>query len=80
MNESENPLQYLESSEEEEVEVESDGDEMEMLTSQIDSYYSQYKSDKEKHEKSYLEALEKKKGLPAQKQRELVRMNEWMRF
>ena len=48
LNESENPLQYLESSEEEEVEVESDGDEMEMLTSQIDSYYSQYKSDKEK--------------------------------
>ena len=52
LNESENPLQYLESSEEEEVEVESDGDEMEMLTSQIDSYYSQYKSDKEKHQNS----------------------------
>ena len=76
LNESENPLQYLESSEEEMMETDSDGDEMELLTNQIDSYYSQYKSDKEKNEKSYLEALEKKKGLPAQKQRELVSVNE----
>ena len=58
------------------METDSDGDEMELLTNQIDSYYSQYKSDKEKNEKSYLEALEKKKGLPAQKQRELVSVNE----
>lgn len=73
LNKSENPLDYLEDSEAEEVmDTDSDVDEMELLTSQIDTLYTAYKDNREKSEKAYLEALEKKKGLPAQKQRELV--------
>ena len=75
MNEVENPLNYLEEENDEETESEdsSDVDEMELLTSQLDSLYSQYQTKREVNEKRYLEELEKKKGLPAQKQRELVR-------
>ena len=75
MNEVENPLNYLEEENDEESESEdtSDVDEMELLTSQLDSLYSQYQTKREVNEKRYLEELEKKKGLPAQKQRELVR-------
>ena len=74
MNEVENPLNYLEEENDEESESEhtSDVDEMELLTSQLDSLYSQYQTKREVNEKRYLEELEKKKGLPAQKQRELV--------
>lgn len=75
LNEVENPLNYLEEENDEESESEdtSDVDEMELLTSQLDSLYSQYQTKREVNEKRYLEELEKKKGLPAQKQRELVR-------
>ena len=75
LNEVENPLNYLEEENDEESESEdtSDVDEMELLTSQLDSSYSQYQTKREVNEKRYLEELEKKKGLPAQKQRELVR-------
>lgn len=77
LNESENPLNYLEDSEEEEVvNTDSDVDEMEYLTTQIDDLYSTYKTNREEHEKKYLEELEKKKGLPAQKQRELNKLDE----
>ena len=74
MNEVENPLNYLEEENDEETESDdsSDVDEMELLTSQLDSLYSQYQIKREVNEKRYLEELEKKKGLPAQKQRELV--------
>ena len=74
MNEVENPLNYLEEENDEESESEdtSDVDEMELLTSQLDSLYSQYQTKREVNEKRYLEELETKKGLPAQKQRELV--------
>ena len=74
LNEVENPLNYLEEENDEESESEdtSDVDEMELLTSQLDSLYSQYQTKREVNEKRYLEELEKKKGLPAQKQRELV--------
>ena len=73
LSKSENPLDYLDDTEEEEViDTDSDVDEMEMLTSQIDNLYTSYKDHMEANEKKYLEALEKKKGLPAQKQRELV--------
>lgn len=75
LNQNENPLNYLEESEEEEeVHTDSDMDEMELLTSQIDNLYTVYKTNREESEKKYLQELEKKKGLPAQKQRELVRM------
>ena len=75
LNEVENPLNYLEEENDEESESEdtSDVDEMALLTSQLDSLYSQYQTKREVNEKRYLEELEKKKGLPAQKQRELVR-------
>lgn len=77
LNESENPLNYLEDSEEEEVvNTDSDVDEMEYLTTQIDDLYSTYKTNREESEKKYLEELEKKKGLPAQKQRELNKLDE----
>ena len=78
LNEVENPLNYLEEENDEETESDdsSDVDEMELLTSQLDSLYSQYQTKREVNEKRYLEELEKKKGLPAQKQRELVR--NWM--
>ena len=74
LNEVENPLNYLEEENDEESESDdsSDVDEMELLTSQLDSLYSQYQTKREVNEKRYLEELEKKKGLPAQKQRELV--------
>ena len=74
MNEVENPLNYLEEENDEESERDdsADVDEMELLTSQLDSLYSQYQTKREVNEKRYLEELEKKKGLPAQKQRELV--------
>ena len=47
-------------------------DEEELLASQLDSMYDAYQTRHAANEKRYLEELEKKKGLPAQKLRELV--------
>ena len=73
LNTSENPLDLLE--EEEEVPVEesdSEEDELDVLQSQLDELYENYKMRHAANEKRYLQELEKKKGLPAQKLRELV--------
>ena len=51
---------------------EEDVDQEELLASQLDSMYENYQTRHAANEKRYLEALEKKKGLPAQKLRELV--------
>ena len=47
-------------------------DEEELLASQLDSMFDAYQTRHAANEKRYLEELEKKKGLPAQKLRELV--------
>ena len=71
LNEAENPLALQEEEPEEEKEEE-DVDQEELLASQLDSMYENYQTRHAANEKRYLEALEKKKGLPAQKLRELV--------
>lgn len=48
-------------------------DELEFLQSQLDQLYDQYKERRTANEKKYLQELEKRKGLPAQKLREQVR-------
>ena len=73
LNTSQNPLDLLE--EEEEVPVkesDSEEDELDVLQSQLDELYENYKIRHAANEKRYLQELEKKKGLPAQKLRELV--------
>lgn len=72
LNETENPLDLLEEEQEEKDEEEADVDEEELLASQLDSMYDAYQTRHAANEKRYLEELEKKKGLPAQKLRELV--------
>ena len=47
-------------------------DEMELLQSQLDNLYENYKVRRAASEKKYLEELEKRKGLPAQRLREQV--------
>ena len=54
-------------------EMDSDIDELELLQSQLDQLYDQYKERRTANEKKYLQELEKRKGLPAQKLREQVR-------
>ena len=54
-------------------ELDSDVDELELLQSQLDNMYDNYKARKAANEKKYLQELEKRKGLPAQKLREQVR-------
>ena len=66
------PLDLLEEEQEEKDEEEADVDEEELLASQLDSMYDAYQTRHAANEKRYLEELEKKKGLPAQKLRELV--------
>ena len=53
-------------------EMDSDIDELELLQSQLDQLYDQYKERRAANEKKYLQELEKRKGLPAQKLREQV--------
>ena len=53
--------------------MDSDVDELEFLQSQLDQLYDQYKERRTANEKKYLQELEKRKGLPAQKLREQVR-------
>ena len=53
--------------------MDSDVDEMELLQSQLDNLYENYKVRRAASEKKYLEELEKRKGLPAQRLREQVR-------
>ena len=53
--------------------MDSDVDELELLQSQLDNMYDNYKARKAANEKKYLQELEKRKGLPAQKLREQVR-------
>ena len=48
-------------------------DEMELLQSQLDNLYENYKVRRAASEKKYLEELEKRKGLPAQRLREQVK-------
>lgn len=76
LNSTENPLELLEAKEEDEEgkgsEEESEEDEMEALQAQLDEMYENYKVRHAANEKRYLQELEKKKGLPAQKLRELV--------
>ena len=76
LNSTENPLELLEAKEEDEEEKgseeESEEDEMEALQAQLDEMYENYKVRHAANEKRYLQELEKKKGLPAQKLRELV--------
>ena len=74
LNETENPLDLLEEEKEEkdDEEEKQDVDEEELLASQLDSMYDAYQTRHAANEKRYLEELEKKKGLPAQKLRELV--------
>ena len=57
---------------EEQQELDSDVDELELLQAQLDTMYDNYKSRKAANEKKYLQELEKRKGLPAQKLREQV--------
>lgn len=72
LNEAEDPLALLQEEEPEEEPEEEDVDQDELLASQLDSLYENYQTRHAANEKRYLEALEKKKGLPAQKLRELV--------
>lgn len=72
LNETENPLDLLEEEEVAANDEEADVDEEELLASQLDSMYDAYQTRHAANEKQYLEELEKKKGLPAQKLRELV--------
>ena len=77
LNTTENPLDWIEKEKEEEEgekEENSDVDEMEVLQAQLDNLYENYKVRHAANEKRYLQELEKKKGLPAQKLRELVGM------
>ena len=53
--------------------MDSDVDEMELLQSQLDNLYENYKVRRAASEKKYLEELEKLKGLPAHRLREQVR-------
>ena len=74
LNTSQNPLDLLE--EEKEVPVEEseedEEDELDVLQSQLDELYENYKMRHAANEKRYLQELEKKTGVPAQKLRELV--------
>lgn len=54
--------------------MDGDVDEMELLQSQLDNLYENYKARRAASEKKYLEELEKRKGLPAQRLREQVEM------
>ena len=77
LNKAENPLDWIDGEKEEaeedgEKEEDSDVDEMEVLQAQLDNLYENYKLRHAANEKRYLQELEKKKGLPAQKLRELV--------
>ena len=72
LNEAEDPLALLQEQEPEQEPEEEDVDQEELLASQLDSMYENYQTRHAANEKRYLEALEKKKGLPAQKLRELV--------
>ena len=75
LNTSQNPLDLLEEEEEvpvEESEEEDEEDELDVLQSQLDELYENYKMRHAANEKRYLQELEKKKGLPAQRLRELV--------
>jgi hypothetical protein len=74
LNQSENPLDWLEEEAHGDETLDEDVDADELLQSQLDELYDTYKERKEIHEKKYLQELEKKKGLPAQKKRELVCM------
>lgn len=77
LNTTENPLDWIDREKEEEEgekEEDSDVDEMEVLQAQLDNLYENYKVRHAANEKRYLQELEKKKGLPAQKLRELVGM------
>ncbi|KNB42957.1 putative methyltransferase [Blastocystis sp. subtype 4] len=76
LNETEDPTMYLESEEEVPEEMDSDIDELELLQSQLDQLYDQYKERRTANEKKYLQELEKRKGLPAQKLREQNKLNE----
>ena len=69
LNEAEDPLALLQEEEPEEEKEEEDVDQEELLASQLDSMYENYQTRHAANEKRY---LEKKKGLPAQKLRELV--------
>lgn len=57
-------------------EIDSDIDELELLQAQLDQLYNNYKERRAANEKKYLQELEKRKGLPAQKLREQVRNGE----
>ena len=57
-------------------EIDSDIDELELLQAQLDQLYDNYKERRAANEKKYLQELEKRKGLPAQKLREQVRNGE----
>lgn len=72
LNETEDPLALLQEEEPAPQEEPEELDEEELLASQLDSMYENYQTRHAVNEKRYLEALEKKKGLPAQKLRELV--------
>ena len=77
LNTTENPLDWIDREKEEEEgekEEDSDVDEMEVLQAQLHNLYENYKVRHAANEKRYLQELEKKKGLPAQKLRELVGM------